>query len=121
MDSQIEKDRNIVKTVNETMNASQIVQNTDETQVGIPASASIPYPDIMKNYNKGHLFCFMIVPLLAGIAVGYAPSYTNNASKILAAKYNWDSKETKSLNESIVGSSVVLGICFGAAVGGKLI
>jgi predicted MFS family arabinose efflux permease len=72
----------------------------------------------MKEYNTCHLVLFMLVPVLAGIPVGYAPSYTNNASAILRAKYHYDEK---SINESIIGSSVVLGIAFGAAIGGKLV
>ena len=99
-----------------------VVQTTDEPQTSlIQVETSIPYPELMTNYRLGHLICFMIVPLLAGVANGYALCYTNNASKILAAKYDLQSNDSKSLNESIIGSSVVLGCCFGAAAGGKII
>ncbi len=61
----------------------------------------------------------MLQPLLSGVTVGFAPSYTNNASAVLNAKYVWGTR--KDLYESVVGSSVVLGFCIGAAIGGKLV
>lgn len=52
---------------------------------------------------------------------GYCATYTNNASELLNAKYGWTTTSEIAIYQSLVGSSVILGYCIGAASGGKFI
>jgi len=69
--------------------------------------------------NMGYLAWFMTTMMLPGLLIGYGLGYTNQCAEMLSVKLHWP-EDKQSLNESMVGSSLVLGMSVGAVAGGWL-
>ena len=63
----------------------------------------------------------MSVVVASGTAVGYGLAYTNNATPVINAIYNWETDKSKALWDSIYSSIFVLGAGIGCSSGGKII
>jgi len=75
-------------------------------------------PDLSPNW--GYLSIFLWTTFWGGFTIGYALSYTNNASELLNQKYDWETEESKSWHQSLVGASLIAGMAIGAFIGSKL-
>ena len=75
--------------------------------------------DLDMSANVSYLAAFMAVMMLPGLLIGYGLGYTNQCTEMLSIKLHWP-HDQYSLYESMVGSSLVLGMSIGAVCGGKL-
>ena len=73
-----------------------------------------------KAVNKGFLTWFIIIMNLPGILLGYAMAYNNQVEMCINVKMGWLSDKDQNYYQSLLGSSVVLGMTLGAVGGGML-
>ena len=70
--------------------------------------------------NFIYLLFVMVTLDIPGLLIGYSVSYQNQATKCFEAKFGWITAQDKALNNAIIGTSEILGMTFGAIVGGIL-
>ena len=71
--------------------------------------------------KKRMIIPFMITLILGSLHVGFSMASANQLAALFNAKYGWVTPADKSLNQSLIGSSVVVGLSCGALSGGKII
>ena len=96
------------------------------TTISEPLAASIvkpkqDYPESMRHVHWGNICLVLVVSVMTGMYGGYCQSYTNQMTPILEAKYGWKTAQEDSLYNSLIASSVILGLVVGCAVGGKVV
>ena len=62
----------------------------------------------------------MTVILLGGIQIGFSLSSANQLATLLNLKYGWP-EDKQAFHQSLIGSSIVVGLTVGAMIGGKVI
>ena len=70
--------------------------------------------------NKAYLAWFVIVLNTAGVQMGYSVTYSNQLTNLFNAKFHWDDPGIAHFNQGLIGSALILGVTFGALIGGKL-
>ena len=70
--------------------------------------------------NISYFVLIMITLDIPGLLIGYSTSYQNQVTKCFEAKFGWNTISQKALNNAIIGTSEILGMTFGAIVGGIL-
>lgn len=63
----------------------------------------------------------MLLIALTGTVNGYGLSYTNNTMPVINALYGWDTAQTRTLNDSLIGCAFSFGAGIGASTGGRII
>ena len=62
----------------------------------------------------------MLLMILGAWHVGYSIASANQVATLLNVKYGWTEAQ-QPLNQSLIGSSVIVGLCVGSMFGGKVI
>ena len=70
--------------------------------------------------NPGFLAIVLFTLYLPGIQIGYAVAYQNQLTPCFEAKFQWDKGYDTSIHNSLLGSSVILGMTLGALSGGVM-
>lgn len=63
----------------------------------------------------------MFLNMIGAMHVGFSMASANQLAPMLDVKYGWDTPSQQALWESLIGSSVLVGLCTGAMFGGKVI
>ena len=71
--------------------------------------------------DNSHIAVFMLLIALTGTVNGYGLSYTNNTMPVINALYGWDTAQTRTLNDSLIGCAFSFGAGIGASTGGRII
>ena len=70
--------------------------------------------------KKCNVATFMAAIMMGGFHVGFAIGCANQLATLFDVKYGWDESQ-QSLYQSLIGSSVLVGMASGAMIGGKII
>ena len=98
------------------------VQMSDSSSGTFTTTGSSPLvqKNLNMSVNKWFLFIFMTTFNMPGLVLGYAMAYANPLTTCFNLKFGWDTDAEKAHYNSLIGSSLVLGMTIGAVCGGIL-
>lgn len=71
--------------------------------------------------NRRYVTLFVLAQFLAGVMVGYCLDYSNQAEYVFDAKFHRTTEDARSEANSLVGTSITLGLTLGSIVAGPML
>lgn len=76
--------------------------------------------DLDMSANRGFLTTIILLLNLPGLVIGYALGYQNQLTPCINAKFAWAEGYETDIHNSLLGSSIMLGMTIGAVSGGVM-